>query len=152
MTCEDSSSPFHQAFHPFLLSVPHSCDLGVPHLALQLEDTVHKSLTGGWAAGNVDIDGDNSVATTDDAVAVVVVASSVGAATHRNHPARIGHLIVDLAQGRGHLIGKGTGDNHDVGLTGRGTEDDSESVLIVSWRRQVHHFDGAASQTKGHGP
>jgi hypothetical protein len=137
---------------PSLLSVPHSRDLGVPHLALQLEDAVHEGLAGGRTAGNIDIDGHDSVATADDAVAVVVVAATVGAATHADDPSGLGHLIVDLAQGRGHLVGEGAGDDHDIGLTRRGTENDSQPILIVSWRRQVHHLDGTAGKTKGHGP
>lgn len=135
-----------------LSSVPHSGDLGIPHLALKLEDAVHQSLTGRRAAGDVDVDGDDTVAATDDTVGVVVVATTVGAGAHGDDPSGLGHLIVDLAQGGGHLVGEGAGDNHDIGLTGRGTENDTETILIVTGSRQVHHFDGAAGETKGHGP
>lgn len=136
----------------YLPSVPHSGNLGVAHLPLQLEDSVHEGLTGGRASGDVDVDGDDTVAAADDAVAVVVVAATVGAATHGDDPSGFGHLIVDLAQGGGHLVGKGAGNDHDVGLTGGSTENDSETILVVSRGGEVHHFDGAAGETKGHGP
>jgi len=101
-----------------LLSVPHSRNLCLPHLALQLEDAVHQGLTRRRAAGNVDVDGDDAVAAPDDAVAVVVVTASVGAATHTDNPSGLGHLIIDLTQGGGHLICECAGNNHDIGLTG----------------------------------
>lgn len=124
----------------------------MPHLLLQLENAVHEGLGRGRAAGHVDIHRHDTVAAASDRVAVVVVAAAVGAATHRDDPAGVGHLIVDLAQGGGHLVGKGAGDNHHVGLTGRGTENDAETILIVAGGRQVHHLDGAACETEGHGP
>lgn len=135
-----------------LSSIPHAGDLGVAHLALELEDAVHEGLGGGGAAGDIDVDGDDAVASADHAVAVVVVAAAVGAAAHGDNPAGVGHLIVDLAQGGGHLVGEGAGNNHDVGLTGRGTENDTETILIVSWRGEVHHLDGTAGETEGHRP
>lgn len=135
-----------------LLPVPHPGDLGVAHLALQLEDAVHEGLGGRGATGDVDVDGDDPVAAADDAVAVVVVAAAVGAAAHADDPAGLRHLIVDLAEGGGHLVGQGAGDNHDVRLTRGGTENDSQTILVVPRGREVHHLDGAAGQTEGHGP
>jgi hypothetical protein len=135
-----------------LLPVPHPSDLGMPHLLLQLEDTVHERLSGGWAARHVDIYGYNAVTTSCDRVAVVVVSSSICATTHRNNPSWIGHLIIDLSQGGCHLVCEGSGNNHDVGLSGRGTENDTETILIVSWSGQVHHLDSAARETESHGP
>lgn len=82
----------------------------------------------------------------------MVVAAAVGAAAHGDDPSRVGHLVVDLAQGGGHLVGEGAGDNHDVGLAGGRAEDDAQAVLVVSRRGEVHHFDGAAGQAEGHGP
>lgn len=117
-----------------LLPVPHPRDLGLPHLALKLEDAVHKGLGGGRATGDVDVDRYDTVATADDAVAVVVVAATVGTATHTDNPARLGHLVVHLAQRRGHLVRQGTGYDHYVRLSRGGTENDSESVLVVSRR------------------
>lgn len=138
--------------HPALPPVPHARDLGVAHLPLQLEDAVHEGFAGGGASGDVDVDGDNAVAAPDDAVAVVVVAAAVGTTAHGNDPSRFGHLIVDLAQRGSHLVGEGAGDNHDVGLTGGGSENNAQAILIVSRGGKVHHFDGAAGETKGHGP
>lgn len=147
--------PRSPPFFPFALPlppVPHPGNLGVAHLPLQLKDAVHEGLASRRAPGDVNVDGDDAVAAADDAVAVVVVAAAVCAAAHGDDPSGLGHLVVDLAQGRGHLVGQGAGDNHDVGLAGGGTEDDAEAVLVVSRGREVHHFDGAAGEAKGHGP
>lgn len=135
-----------------LLAVPHSGDLGVSHLLLQLEDTEHKGFGGGRAARDVDVDGDDAVTAAGDGVGVVVVTATVGARAHGDNPARVGHLIVDLAEGGSHLVGQGTSDDHYIGLTGRGTENNTHTILIVTRSRQVHHLDGAAGETEGHGP
>lgn len=135
-----------------LPSVPHSRNLSVAHLPLQLENTIHESLARRRAPRNVNIDGDDAVAATNNAVAVVVVAAAVCAAAHGDDPSGLGHLVVDLAQGGRHLVGEGAGDDHDVGLTGGGTEDDAQAILVVSWGGKVHHFDGAAGETESHGP
>lgn len=135
-----------------LLAVPHAGDLGVAHLALELEDAVHEGLGGRGAAGDVDVDGDDAVASADDGVRVVVVAAAVGAGAHGDDPAGLRHLVVDLTQGGSHLVGEGAGDDHHVGLAGGGTENDSETILIVAGGREVHHLDGTAGETEGHGP
>ena len=79
-------------------------------------------------------------------------------------------LVVDLAEGGRHLVGERAGDDHDVGLcgerergvsasphretterthlTGRGTEDDAETVLVVARGGHVHHLDGAACEAE----
>lgn len=108
-----------------LLPVPNPRDPGLPHLSLQLKDTVHQSLARRGAAGDIDIDGHNAVTAPDDTVAVVVVTTPVGAASHADDPAGFGHLIVDLAQGGRHLVRERAGDNHDIGLAWRGTENDA---------------------------
>ena len=152
-TCKIHRSVFISfASFSCLPPVPHPGDLGLPHLALKLEDAVHEGLAGRGAAGDVDVDGNDAVAAADDAVAVVVVAAAVGAAAHADDPAGLGHLIVDLAQGGSHLVGQGTGDDHDIGLARGGTENDTQAVLIVPRGGQVHHLEGAAGETEGHGP
>lgn len=122
------------------------------HLLLQLEDTIHKRLRRWWASRNVNIDWNDSVATSNHRVRVVVISSSVRAGTHGNDPTWLRHLIVNLTQSRRHLVGEGTGDNHDIGLTWRGAENDTEAILIVTWCGEVHHLDGAAGEAEGHRP
>jgi len=124
----------------------------MPHLLLELKDAEHERLCSRRAARDVNIDRDDPVTTTSDTVAVVVVTTAVCAAAHGDDPSGVGHLVVDLSQSRRHLVGQGAGDNHDVGLTGRGAENDAHSVLVVAGSRQVHHLDGAAGETEGHGP
>ena len=82
----------------------------------------------------------------------MIISTTVGAATHRDDPSWVGHLIVDLSQRRCHLICESSCHNHDVRLSGGGTENDTETILIVPRGRQVHHFDGAACKAEGHGP
>jgi hypothetical protein len=75
---QNSSSSFSQNVAKRLLAVPHSGDLGVSHLLLQLEDTEHEGFGGGRATGNVNVDGDNTVTAASDGVRVVVVTATVG--------------------------------------------------------------------------
>lgn len=82
----------------------------------------------------------------------MVVAAAVGATSHGDNPSGVGHLIVDLAQRRSHLVCQGTGDNHNIGLARGGTENDTKAILIVAGGGKVHHLDGAAGETEGHGP
>lgn len=124
----------------------------VSHLLLQLENAVHQCLGCWWAAWHVDINRHNSVATSDNRVGVMVVATTVGAGTHGDNPSWLGHLVVNLSKGRGHLICQCTRHNHNIGLTWRRSENDTQSILIVSRRRDVHHLDGTARQTERHRP
>jgi hypothetical protein len=135
-----------------LLPVPHSCDLCVPHLLLQLEDTVHQRFRRWRASRNVNVHRHDPVAPSRDRVAVVVVSATICAATHRDDPPRVGHLVVHLPQRRSHLIGKGAGNNHYVGLPRRSAEDYTQSVLVVAGCGEMHHFDGAAGETESHRP
>lgn len=123
-----------------------------PTLLLELEDAIHQSLAGRWAARHINIDRDNSIAATGDGVAVMIVSTTVGTATHADDPSRLGHLIVNLSQGWSHLVGQGSGDNHDIGLARRSSENDSQSILIVTRGGQVHHLDGTARQSKSQRP
>lgn len=90
----------------------------MPHLLLQLENAIHQRLTRGRTAGHIDIDRHNPVTAPRHTVGIMVIAASIRTAAHGNDPSRIGHLIVDLAEGRRHFVGEGAGDNHDVGLAG----------------------------------
>ena len=95
----------------------------MPHLLLQLEDPVHQRLARGRASRHIDIDGNDAVAAPGHAVTVMVVAAPVRARAHADDPARVRHLVIDLAQGGGHFVGEGAGYDHDVGLAGGGAED-----------------------------
>jgi len=82
----------------------------------------------------------------------VVVTATVRTATHGNNPPGVRHLIVDLSQSRSHLVRESSGNDHDIRLSRRSTENDTETILIVAGGRQVHHLDGAACKTERHGP
>lgn len=119
---------------------------------LEQEDAVHQSFCGRWASRDVNVDRNDSIASSNDRVRVVVVPASIGATSHRDDPSRFRHLIVDLSQRRSHFIRQRSSDNHHITLSWRSTENDSESILIVSGCRDVHHLDCATSQTECHWP
>ena len=144
--------PFLSTSPPALPPVPHPGDLGLSHLPLELEDAVHEGLASRGATGDVNVDGDDSVAAADDAVAIVVVAAAVCAAAHADDPAGFGHLVIDLTHSGSHLVGQGAGDDHDIGLAGGGTENDTQAILVVPRGGDVHHLDGAAGETETEGP
>src|SRR5690606_31505687 len=98
------------------------------------------------------IDGDDSVATPHNGIRIVVIPAPVSTRAHRNHPARLGHLVVNLTQCGGHLVAQGACHNHQVRLAGTGTKDNAKLVKVVSGGTCVHHFDCTASKPKGHGP
>lgn len=121
-------------------------------LLLELQHSVKKSLGSGRATGDVDVDRDNPIASTDYSVRVVVVSTTVGAGSHGNNPAGLSHLVVNFTEGGSHLVGQSTGNDHDIGLTGTGTENDTKTVEIVTTGTTVHHFYGTAGKTESHGP
>ena len=51
-----------------LLPVPSDRLPSSPHLPLQLEHAVQQGLGSGWAAGYVEVDGDNTVTSSNDRV------------------------------------------------------------------------------------
>ena len=119
---------------------------------LQLEDPIHKSFRRRWASRDVNIHWHDTITAPYHAIAVMVVPAAICAAAHRNNPSRVRHLVVDLTQRRSHLIRECAGHDHHVGLARGGTENYTEAILIVTGRREMHHFDGAAGQAEGHRP
>ena len=87
----------------------------VHDLGVDLEDRVHQHLRARRAARQVHVHRHDVVDALHDRV-VVEHAAGGGADAHRQHPARLGHLVVDLAQHRGHLVAHPAGDDHQVGL------------------------------------
>jgi len=135
-----------------LLPVPHSRNLSMTHLLLQLENTIHQSFRSRRTPGHIDINRHNPITTSCNTITIVIIPATVRTTSHRNNPSRIRHLIVDLSQSRSHLVRKSTSNDHDIGLTRRSTEDYTEAILIVSWGGEMHHFNGAAGKSEGHGP
>src|SRR5690606_41553973 len=82
---------------------------GTADLGLQLHQAIDQGFGGRRATRHVDIDRHDPVAAAHHRVGVVVVAPAIGAGTHRQDPAWFGHLVVELAQGRRHLVAQGAG-------------------------------------------
>ena len=131
---------------------PRAIGAGAADLVLQLEDPVDQRLGGRRTARHVDVDRHDAVAAAHDRIGIVVVAAAVGAGTHRDHPARLGHLVIDLAQRRGHLVDQRAGDDHHVGLARAAAEHDAEAVEVIARRAGMHHLDRAAGKAEGHRP
>ena len=124
---------------------------GLDELA-QVGDGVDERLGRGRAARRVDVDRHDLVDALHDGV-VVEHAAARGAHAHGDDPLRVGHLVVDLAQHRRHLLADPTGHDHDVGLTGRGPEDlHAEAGQVVVRGARTHHLDGAARQPERDAP
>src|SRR5689334_939627 len=117
---------------------------------MQLQDAVQQRFRGGRAARHVHVHRHDTVAAAHHGVGVVVVAAAVGAGAHRDHPARIGHLVIDLAQRRRHLVAQGACHDHHVGLTWRRTEHETETLQVVTGSTSMHHLHRTASQTERH--
>ena len=129
-------------------AVPHSSNFRSAHLCLEYEDTVQKSL-GRWRTSrDIDIYGYDAVNPSNDRVAVMIVSSTIGTATHANDPFWVRHLVVTLAHSWRHLVGNSTCDDHCVRLSWGCSKYNTKSVLIVSRHGGMHHFDTTASQTK----
>lgn len=122
------------------------------NLLLQLQNAVHQCLAGWRTSRHIHIDRHDPIASPHNAIAVVVIPTPVRAAPHADDPSRLWHLVIYLTQCRRHLVCERAGDNHDIGLAGRGAKDDAETILIVARGREMHHFDGAAGQAECHGP
>jgi len=135
-----------------LLPMPHPRDLLSSHLLLQLENPIKQSLSGRRATGNIDVYGQDAVDATKNTVTVMVVAAPIGTAAHTDYPFGVWHLVVTQSNSRSHLVGDSAGNDHNVGLTRRGSKDDAQTVLVVSRHRAMHHLNAATCQGEGERP
>ena len=127
-------------------------ELGVLDLLVELEDRVHQHLRAGRAARQVHVDRHDVVDALHHRV-VVEHAARRRAHAHRQHPLGLGHLVVDLAQHRRHLLADPAGHDHQVGLPRRGAEDlHAEPRQVVAAGAGRHHLDRAAGQAERRRP
>jgi len=118
-----------------LLSVPHSSYLRVPHLLLQLENTVHQRLRCRRTTRHIDIYRHNPITAPSNTITIVIVTATIRTTAHRDDPSRLRHLIVHLSQRWRHLVRQRTSYYHNVGLARGCSEDYAEAILIVARRR-----------------
>jgi hypothetical protein len=109
----------------------------------------------GGTAGHVDIDRKQLVDALDHRVLAGKDEGPAGdgAVAHGDDPLGLGHLVVEGLDRRGHLLVDRAGDDHDVGLARRGTEDlGAETGDVEAGRAGGHHLDGAAGEAEGQRP
>src|SRR5262245_29982541 len=83
---------------------------------LQLHQAFHESLGTRWAAGNIDIDRNNSVNALQNVVSMLPIwTSTVRTTSHGNYISGLGHLVKQRLDAFRHLQGDGAGNNHDIG-------------------------------------
>lgn len=87
-----------------LLSVPHLNCLHTFDFLLKLEDAVKKCFCSRWTSGNVNINRDDSVTSTNDGIRVMIISPSVCTRSHWDHPSRLRHLIIHLTQSWCHFV------------------------------------------------
>jgi hypothetical protein len=117
----------------FLFTVPHPCSFGPFDFLLEKKNAVQQGLGRRWAARDIYVDWQDSIHASDDTVTIMIVTSAIRAAAHANNPFRIRHLIVAEPDRWRHLVRYGAGHDHNISLPWRCTEDDAESVLVISW-------------------
>ena len=82
----------------------------------------------------------------------MIISAAVGAAAHRDHVARLAHLVVDPAKRRRHLVAQRPGDDHHVRLTGRRARRNTKSFKVIARHVHMDHLDRAAGEAEGHPP
>eukprot|EP00166_Cyanidium_caldarium_P006322 ctg_90.g41 len=135
-----------------LLLYPRQHRLLSPNFFLELKHAIHERFRSRRAARDVNVDGYDPIAPPHHRVTIVIIPATIRARAHAHHPARLGHLVVHLAQRRGHFVGERAGHDHHVALAGRRSEDDTEAIKIVPPGSGVHHLHRAARQSKRHRP
>src|SRR2546423_11756631 len=98
-------------------------DLAIGDLLLQLNDRVHERIWARWTACHVHVNGQEVVHAGDRAVRALIWSAGGRTHAHRNYVLGIRHLVVNPADGVGHLHRHGARDDHDVGLARRGAVD-----------------------------
>ncbi len=119
---------------------------------LELKNGVENGFGARRAAGDVDVDGKHLIAALYDGVVVEDTAGS-GAGAHGDHPLGLGHLIVELANDRSHLLREAARDDHQVGLARRRAKNfGAETRDVETGGGHGHHFNGAAGETESKRP
>src|SRR3984957_12692385 len=130
-----------------LLGQGHGVDL-----VLQLEQRIKKILRTRRAARDINIRGDNLVHALQHGVSIERPAHR-RARAHRDHPLRIGHLVVDALYHRRHLQCHRAGHNYKFTLPRRGTDHLPPTSRDIEARgRRCDHLDRATGQSKRHRP
>src|SRR5205085_1654319 len=113
-------------------------------LLLELHDAPEQRIRARRAARDVDVDRQEVVDPWHRAIGALKGATRDGAGAHGDHVFRVGHLVVDAAYGWRHFRGHGAGDDHEVGLAGRGAELlGAEAGDVEAGGANRDHLDGA---------
>ena len=71
---------------------------------LKQHNPVYKRFSAWGASWNIDIDRYNIVAASGYRIGIMIIATAIGTASHRNNPARLWHLVVNFAKCWGHFV------------------------------------------------
>eukprot|EP01083_Nonionella_stella_P132329 402279_1 len=135
-----------------LAAIPAQYHCFAPDFILQHDHSIQKRLCGRRTPRDVHIHRHNAIATAQDRVAVVIIATSVCTRSHRDYVARGRNRFVDISEKRSHLVTDGSGNNNTVRLAWTRTWNHTKLVPIISGRKRMHHLDSTTRQSKGDRP
>lgn len=106
-----------------------------------------------WAlTRNINIYRDYSITSTNNRIRIVIITTTVSAASHADHPFWFWHLIVNTAKRRCHFICQRSGHYNAIRLSWARSKYHPESIHIVSRCSKVHHLYGTACKTERQWP
>lgn len=118
----------------------------------EFDNPLQECFRAGWTAGYIDIDRQKLVGAKDNAVLPFEGKGPTGdgAVAKGHNPFRLRHLVVEGLDARHHFFGDGSGNDHDIALSGRGTKDlRTKAGHVKPGTTGRHHFDGTAGDTEG---
>ena len=120
---------------------------------LQGHEGVEQRLRAWGATGNVNINGDVAIDAFKHIIALLEGTAGDCAGAHRDNVFRFRHLVVEPDDLRRHFLGDGAGDNHEIGLARRRSEDlGAKSRKVVTGHAGGNHLDGTTSEAELEGP
>src|SRR5262249_47396978 len=117
-------------------------------LLLNLEEPFEQRFGPGWAAGDIDVDGDDLVDPFANRIRVLKEADAIGAAPHRNDVTRLRHLVVKTLHPERHLVRQGAGHDDEIAGPRARARRGAETLEIGARATGLHELDGTAGQSE----
>ena len=80
-----------------LFAVPHLSSFHSLYLLLQLKNTIQQCLCRWWTAWYIYVNWDNTIASSNNWIWVVIISTTIGTASHGDDPFRVICLIINSA-------------------------------------------------------